>query len=1310
MIRNGDILWGHDGGYNAVILPSPDSDQTEDGNQSIETIKAIILPPFQPFYSNRLWTWIDGSTPRFAAGLCSGRGKNTCNHIRVYPSDFASVEEMREALFCILYETETEGRQSYERSGIFYPLSSNGDIYRSLTKSEDEEKKAEILEKEKENVYKEMTDSSSSLPLPRDVRETLFPQGGDSADSLAGLICACLHNKSIESFTILPMRQDWEDGYDRFCQVLMSMILLCTPGGLWPYLSFQTYPKTDGMRVERNKCALVFQPPATDYEALKGYAKRYDFTNERPPDWDKLGYMACLSDMLICSARDLLQGKLPNFQWCKDLDEEALKAGGAFAETKERIKEYVRKWNASHAAGMDGLDYRRLRNLNIQLHYGFESEDNVRKIIKNSLNTLSFTQALGNIICKDPSLPEKGRDVESAKDITDSVSHFLKNYSKVLKYADSQTLPKDCSEKILEAVAIDHVAPDDRSALETLNSLRKTMDSPPPEWAFLNNAALQACKKRLDDVHENYVRDSIDELVTQYNKVLAKANFQTESQKTFEDFQKIWKRAKDRDVQPAFFSEVDNLTAEWLQNYFASESMTEESLKIFEAIFRPVINSNQKGKLNGELSKSREALSERKNQLNHMRDFWDFFSLKTQYPSEELEERLWKNLKKDRYVNADFRDFVLYSTTYVKSSVEGEIAQKALAESCRDTLLIWSSDDRAKKGAVRDRVIGFNLDKKEFHSGKKAWASLYDGLGRHESILKEQTKVLVRYGWHFGKGEWLDRAALLALARLELKDAQASGEYDEELKKAEKTLRKAGILKKRFAKGKPQGNRTNSLKRFLLPILGVVAAVAILAGFCIWKYSGREQLHTVTLMDSDGGNLSDFAENWRIANADSIPADVPKKPGYTFVGWRLGGKKYDSQAVTSDITLVAEWEEQVFTIAFYCGDDYPSESPEPINVSVTRKAELPTPEWEGHDFLYWTLDGTTPYSPDQTLTEDITLYALWRESAPNPETGATDANTRTVIFRYDTAKRGDDERIVKTEVSVPYGEPVDVESVPQPERQGCIFEGWYRDNQPFLPESPVVEDMTLTARWKDGCIVTFINPSAGQSETKTVEIGTPAHNTKEFCQNQEGFKEVVWQKDYLDYNPEVEIVSEDITLYAYWVPKNQESRTVTFEVKDKEENIVQSYKQTVRDGEVAQKPIIPLNDGVMLTEWRIEEENVSYDFARPVISDVTLTAVQRERTHTVTFVMKKFSNISGVKDEHKTVKDGEALIDSDYPTNFIKSRHNVDGWYYDSAFQRPYNSEPITEDISLYPHLVPVDYESPSSQGFLSFLSNLFPL
>lgn len=380
---------------------------------------------------------------------------------------------------------------------------------------------------------------------------------------------------------------------------------------------------------------------------------------------------------------------------------------------------------------------------------------------------------------------------------------------------------------------------------------------------------------------------------------------------------------------------------------------------------------------------------------------------------------------------------------------------------------------------------------------------------------------------------------------------------------------------------------------------------------------------------------------------------TPTWEGHKFLGWYLGASKFDLEntKITKDITLTAKWEVSSYTVSFNTGEG--ASKIEDETVRYGECAEQPAdPTWAGHIFAGWYADKDCSTEFDfanTTINNDTVVYAKWDEAykvtlkfengdddevrtvkkgdtldalpVPSYEghsfvgwydkdgnkvednaevngdmtlTAKWELNTYTVTFNK---LNGSDPEIQQ----VKFGSTA--EKIADPELEGYIFEGWYRDkacseDEKFEFDQTITGDLNLYAKWKaDMCTVSF--DSAGGTEVEPVKVqkgtslGTLPVTTKE------GFKFAGW------YNGDQLITAEtpitgNLELVAHWVDPTA-SCTVTFKDGDSIYLV-----DSVKAGESAAEPAAPTKDGYVFKGWLLD--GTAYDFASPVTSDITLEA------------------------------------------------------------------------------------------------------
>lgn len=189
---------------------------------------------------------------------------------------------------------------------------------------------------------------------------------------------------------------------------------------------------------------------------------------------------------------------------------------------------------------------------------------------------------------------------------------------------------------------------------------------------------------------------------------------------------------------------------------------------------------------------------------------------------------------------------------------------------------------------------------------------------------------------------------------------------------------------------------------------------------------------------------------------------TPKKDGFEFLGWFIGNEQVETPyTVTCDVILVAKWD-QILT-----------DSDMPVNITLnsaggalpdgeesirqyrngTTITSLPTPIYDGYEFLGWFIDGE-PISLPYTVTEEITLTAMWQK---------VDVITVTLDPNGGTLPEGSRETFAAA-----VGKVIGI--LPTPTRLGYSFLGWYEngDSEREVNKKTVVgeNDLPLVALWE----------------------------------------------------------------------------------------------------------------------------------------------------------------------------------------------------------------------------------------------------
>ncbi len=306
-------------------------------------------------------------------------------------------------------------------------------------------------------------------------------------------------------------------------------------------------------------------------------------------------------------------------------------------------------------------------------------------------------------------------------------------------------------------------------------------------------------------------------------------------------------------------------------------------------------------------------------------------------------------------------------------------------------------------------------------------------------------------------------------------------------------------------------------------------------------WTKEAQTYTVRF-DANGGSVSPMAKT--VTNGEKYgDLPVPTRADYEFAGWhtsKTGGAKVTSAStveLAADQTLYAHWtkEARTYTVRF----DANGGSVSPTAKTVTngeKYGDLPTPEWEGHEFAGWhtSKTGGTEITSDDVaeLTSDQTLYAHW-----------TDLSQRGYLIYFD-ANGGEVAILSKTVVydSI-YGD------LPTPEWEGHEFAGWHTARSggtkiTNVSRVQMTASHTLYAHWGEDSrkkyTVTF-NANGGRVSptSKTAVYGEPYGALPTPTRTEYAFDG--W---YTARSEGTRITSEslveltkDQTLYAHWTWK-----------------------------------------------------------------------------------------------------------------------------------------------------------------------------
>jgi uncharacterized repeat protein (TIGR02543 family) len=406
--------------------------------------------------------------------------------------------------------------------------------------------------------------------------------------------------------------------------------------------------------------------------------------------------------------------------------------------------------------------------------------------------------------------------------------------------------------------------------------------------------------------------------------------------------------------------------------------------------------------------------------------------------------------------------------------------------------------------------------------------------------------------------------------------------------------------------------------------------------------------YTVTF-DSQGGSAVDLQTVER--GGLVIEPTAPTRTGYAFSGWYeesgcTNAWDFNTDTVTSDVTLYAKWATNTYTVTF---DSQGGSTVSSQTVAHGGKVTEPTaPIWAGHTFGGWYEESGCTNAWDfntDTVTSDVTLYAKWA------------TNTYTVTFDSQGGSAVDPQKVKHGRKAT---EPED------PTRTGYTFGGWYKESGCTNPwdfaTDKVTSDVTLYAKWATNTYTVNFNSQGGSAvDPQTVEHGGLA--TEPTAPIWAGYTFGGWYEESGCTNPwdfDTDTVTSDVTLYAKWA-------TNTYTVTFNSQGGSAVDPQTVEHGGLATEPTAPIWAGYAFAGWYKELECTNaWDFnTDTVISNVTLYAKWMGSVHNITqdtyYIAIQPALNDAATGDNIEVNDGTYAESITFPNGMLITLKSVNG-------------------------------------------------
>lgn len=432
---------------------------------------------------------------------------------------------------------------------------------------------------------------------------------------------------------------------------------------------------------------------------------------------------------------------------------------------------------------------------------------------------------------------------------------------------------------------------------------------------------------------------------------------------------------------------------------------------------------------------------------------------------------------------------------------------------------------------------------------------------------------------------------------------------------------------------------------------------------------------TVTFKYDNG--TADTVETVKYDDKAVKPND-PTKVGYRFSGWNVqSGGAYDfGSAVTSDITLIAQWTKNQYTVTFNTDGADTITAYTDVEHGSTIDAPTITPTKTGYDFGGWYWNGTlfvfngTEGQTATPVTSDITLVAKW--------------TVKTYTVTFDSVGGSD-----VASQNVTHGgkviEPKD------PTKDNAVFGGWYKEAActnvfDFAKETITDNTTIIYAKWTAVHTVTFKLDSADSDAdayaTQTVISGEKVVEPK--APTKAGHTFVEWQLNGVAYDFSTATVTGSITLVADWTINTY---TVLFYDED---GATLLGAQTVTYNNVLQSDDVPAKNGHSVAWFTDKQLTQAFALNTPITANTTLYAKWTINTYTVTFDANGGS-WTDTTETFKKVTDIEynTKIPTDQiPDELENSGYTFGGWYKDAECtddqKFDFENDTVQSGLTLY--------------------------
>lgn len=514
--------------------------------------------------------------------------------------------------------------------------------------------------------------------------------------------------------------------------------------------------------------------------------------------------------------------------------------------------------------------------------------------------------------------------------------------------------------------------------------------------------------------------------------------------------------------------------------------------------------------------------------------------------------------------------------------------------------------------------------------------------------------------------------------------------------------------------------------------------------FLYWSYNDKEfdfntlitlditliavwEIKTYTIkFDSNGGTI---LEDVIVEHNSLLSVNVVTKPNSTFNYWEFNNQEFDfNTPITQNMTLVAIWEQEEYTIIFssigtsvdkqiikhneyiikptdptclnrdfsywsYNNEEFNFETPvvkdmvliavftdiyyvvtfdtnggsdvdSQIIMETNIVANPVKPVKEGYEFLYWSLNDTQFIFG--TISQDITLTAVWLEIT-------NEVQYYTVSFNASGGASVGNQVVVESGLAL----------FEETTRNDYDFVYWMYNNQEFDFNTRITENITLVAKWQiHSFTVEFDSNGGSVINSQTIDMYSKATFTQPILYD---YIFLYWELNGEEYNFN-SLITNDIVLVAVW------EKVIRYNVEFDSNGGSDVESQAVIKGNSASIPYNPTKDNYVFAYWMYN--NIQFDFTTQITEGITLEAYWISSEE----IVITFDTNGGSHIDYQIVENLSYIIAPASPT---KEDHDFIYWALDGV-QYDF-SQKVTENITLtavWFYVEPITYYT------VTFISN----